>query len=84
MAFFAGQLFKPNKVYSGQKLTILVTIKTPPNTSNIIPARLVTVWVKYNTLKTTASNKRIILSAFPMFFFITFFLNKVNTVFVNN
>ena len=57
--FFAEQLFTPNSVYSGQKLTRLVTTKTPATTNNTIPNVPLITLVKNKIATTIASNIRI-------------------------
>ena len=69
--FFTLHVLKPNGAYNGQKLTKLVRRNTAANTINTMPSVPVITFVKYNTAKTTAITVLIILSAFPMFFFIT-------------
>ena len=68
--FLAEQVFNPNKVYKGQKLTRLVRTKTAASTINTMPNVPVMVLLKYSTTTTAAINRRTIRSTVPMFFFI--------------
>lgn len=68
------QVFKPIKVYNGQKLIKLVSTNTPASTNSTIPNVPVMVLVKYKTTITAASNNLTIRSVFPIFFFILFIL----------
>ena len=44
--FLTGQVENPTRVYNGQKLIMLVKVKTPPNARRTIPSVPVTVPVK--------------------------------------
>ena len=68
--FFAGQEFKPTKLYNGQVPARLVNNNIPPTTNITIPNVPLTTFVKYKKAASAASNKRTIRSALPMFFFI--------------
>jgi hypothetical protein len=67
----------PRMVYRGQKLTKLVSRKTPAATNNTIPSVPEIVPVKYKTAITAAIIVLIILSAEPMFVFIILVLNFI-------
>lgn len=68
--FGAGQVLNPTRVYSGQKLTKLVSINTAPKTTKTIPTVPVTVPVKYKAINTAATITLIVRSTIPMFCFI--------------
>ena len=71
--FFIGQVFIPKTAYNGQNPIKLVRTKIPETTIKIIPKVPGIIPIKYNTPNVIAINILIILSAFPMFFFITQF-----------
>jgi hypothetical protein len=61
----------PKGAYKGQKLTRLVRTKTAASTSNTIPRVPVMIPEKYRYAITAAMITLMILSALPIFFFIT-------------
>lgn len=65
------QVLAPTSVYNGQKLTRLVSTKTPATTSSTMPKAPVTVLVINSPTKIAASNSLIPLSAAPIFFVIS-------------
>ena len=58
----------------GQKLTVLVSNKTPPATSKTIPSVPLITFVKKRIATTTANNTRMIRSTEPIFFFMIYLL----------
>ena len=67
---FRSQLLIPKGAYKGQKLTTLVNMNMPA-TINKIKAKLPEITlVKYKIPTKTANETLIILSRFPIFFFI--------------
>lgn len=60
----------PNNAYIGQKLTKLVNTNTADKINKITPSVPDNKLVRYNNVIKIAIVKRIILSIFPMFFFI--------------
>jgi len=68
--FLTGQLFKPNKVYNGQKLTRLVSKKMPAKARSTMPNVPVITLVKNRAAMMMAIMVRVMRSVLPMFFFI--------------
>ena len=68
--FFLGVVLMPNKAYSGQKLIRLVTTNMTARIKNMMPRVPLSKSVNSSTTITAAKNNRIVLSVFPMFFFI--------------
>lgn len=61
---------RPSGIYNGQKLTKLVNKNTPASTRRTMPSVPLMVLVKKSMAITAAIRVRIVLSVFPMFFFI--------------
>ena len=70
-----GQVFKPTKVYKGQKLIKLVKTNTPASASNTMPSVPEIIFIENKTAITKAIRILTILSMLPMFFFIYLFFN---------
>jgi len=65
------QVFMPTKAYNGQKPTKLVRVKIPAATKATVPHKPVTVPVAYRATSAATTNNLMILSADPIFFFIS-------------
>ena len=61
---------RPSGIYNGQKLTKLVNKNTPASPRRTMPSVPLMVLVKKSMAITAAIRVRIVLSVFPMFFFI--------------
>ncbi len=60
----------PNNLYNGQKFTKLVAANITATTKNVMPSVPEMYPRVYNAAITAASTSRMILSVFPIFFFI--------------
>lgn len=68
--------------YKGQKLRSDVTVKSPARTKRIMPSVPVTTSVRNKTKMIAAILKRMILSMFPTFFFMSMirFVSKLRKI----
>lgn len=83
-AVLTGQVDTPSTLYNPQNPVNTVINAIAAIMSNIIPKVPSTILVKYNIARTAATMILIILSVFPMFFFIMIFLSLISLLFLNN